>query len=146
MRNAYNLGFSTIDPATLTVRIEDILNVTRTNASHPEGSNVPYVQIFGLDRYGATESDPPDGRIDNYYLNWSADIERGILWMPTGHGFAPPAERVDVWTNGAFAFSGRILAPVREGLATFIVDLLNPAEEQDAHQYIIKATVTTPAP
>jgi hypothetical protein len=144
MRNAYYLGFSTIEPATLAVRIEDVLS-TRADPSRPEGSDIPYVQIFGLDRHGATHSDPPDGKIDNYYLGWSADIERGILWMPAGRAFAPPAERVQAWTGGAFEFSGPYL-PQYEKSSRIYRELLNPIEEQDVHQYIIEATVTTPAP
>jgi hypothetical protein len=145
MRNAYDIGFSTIDPATLTLRIEDVLDASRSDSSRPEGPGVPYAQIFGLDRHGATTGHPPDGRIDNYYLNWSADIERGILWMPTAEGFAPPGERVDTWTKSEFEFSGPYLAQYEKARRIY-TDRLNPTDELDTHQYLIEATVTTPAP
>ena len=141
MRNAYYLGFSQIDPATLDVVIKDILS-TRPTQSRPEGSNVPYIRIFGLDR---EPSDSPDGKIDNVYLNWDHDLERGILWMPVLYAFAPPAERVDVWTDGEFEFSGDYEEQYWQSRRIYI-ERLNALDELEVHQYLIHATVTTPAP
>lgn len=139
LRNAYYLGFDTINPAHLSVVIHEV-NTTRVDTSRPEGSNVPYVQIFGIDVSGA-----PDGKVDNFFHNWGEDLKRGILWMPVAFAFAPPAERVQEWTNGAFAFSGPYLPQYEKSLRIY-TELLNPIAEQDAHQYQIEATVTTPAP
>jgi hypothetical protein len=138
MRNAYDLGFGDIDPATLTIKIKDLLSVQET--SKPQGSDVPYVQIFGLDRDGA-----PDGKIDHVFLGWFDDLNRGILWFPVLDAFAPPADRVNSWTGGAFEFSG-VYLPQFEKSSRIYSDLLNPTQEADVHQYIIEATVTTPAP
>lgn len=144
MRNAYDLGFDPLTPARLSVVIREV-NTTRADSSRPDSSNVRYVQIFGLDQTDASGSGPPDGKIDNFFLNWSEDLKRGILWMPVGHAFAPPAERVLEWTNGAFEFSGPYL-PQYEKASRIYTEFLNPTAEQDVHQYIIEATVTTPAP
>ena len=139
MRNAYYLGFPEIDPSTLDVVIKDLLS-DRPSRSRPEGSNVPYVRIFGLDR---EPSGSPDGKIDNIYLNWDRDLERGILWMPVLHAFAPPPERVAVWTDGEFEFSG-VYLPQYETSMRIYAELY--AGDPNVHQYDIHVTVTTPAP
>ena len=50
MRHIYNLGLSNIDGDTFTLEIEDNLS-NRLDATRPVGSTVPYIRIFGLDRF-----------------------------------------------------------------------------------------------
>jgi hypothetical protein len=127
VRNAYDLGFTDINPDHFTLRIEDVFD-TRFDRSRPEGSDVPYTTIFGVE--------PLDPHID-----W----ERGILWMPVLDGFAPPPDSVQAWTGGAFAFSG-VYLPQYETSQRIYDEELNPTEEAEVHQYVIRATLTTPAP
>jgi hypothetical protein len=144
MRNAYYLG-SANPTARWSVKIVDVLNTTRVDASTPQGSDVSYLTIFGLDRHDEAGTGPPDGKLDNFFLGWSADMKRGIMWMPALNAFAPPAERVDVWTNGAFSFTGPYQAQY-DTSSTIYTRLLNDIQELDVHQYLIEATATIRQP
>lgn len=102
IRNTYNLGIFNIDPRTLEIEIHEIAN--RDSTWRPEGSSIPWIQIFGLDQTDDTGTGPPDGKVD---LGSDAiDLGRGLLTFPCLTPFDPPADLVEEWTNGEFAFTG----------------------------------------
>ena len=139
MRHVYDLGFTDIDPATLTIVIEDVLSV-RKNPRRPEGSQVPYLRIFGLDQTDASGSGPPDGLVDPTFV----DFARGRLTFPDLRAFAPDSARVAEWTDGQFAFDGPYQGQY-ETAKRIYTELLNSTQEMDVHQYVIRAVVTIPA-
>jgi len=134
MRNVYDLGFHITDPGDLAIQIEDVLTA-RSDATSPVASGVRYVRIFGLDR----PSGPLDGKVDVDFL----DLGRGRLWFPDLHAFAPDPANVNDWTDGQFAFTGPYQAQYDKAWRIY-TDLLNASDENDVHQYVIKATLTTP--
>ncbi|HEX6790088.1 MAG TPA: hypothetical protein VF247_02145 [Candidatus Krumholzibacteria bacterium] len=144
MRNAYDLGFGTIDPANLTVKIEEVNTVDPTPETPDTLLGVPYAQIFGVDRTDDAGTGPPDGRVDHAFYGWLDDLGHSILWMPAYRAFAPPADLVQTWTDGGFVFSGTYLSQYETSQRIYD-EALNATEEQQVHQYVIKATLTTPA-
>jgi cell surface protein SprA len=140
MRNAYALGWQDIAPASLTVVINDVISV-RADNSRPDGSSVPYMQIFGLDVTDDTGTGPPDGRIDPERI----DLARGIIWFPDRRAFAPNPDRVFDWTDDSFQFSGPYQAQYDRARRIY-EERLNAAQANDVFQYLITATVTVPAP
>jgi hypothetical protein len=102
MRHIYNLGLSNIDGGTLELEIEDTSN--RLETSTPEGSTVPYLRIFGLDRTDESGVGPPDNRID--LTTGLIDLQQGILTFPTLRPFDPPPDLVAEWTDSSFSFTG----------------------------------------
>lgn len=142
-RNIYNIGFTNIDPNTLRVDIEDNLNLTRLNRETPEGSNVKYLRIFGLDLRDINGDPNPDGLIDldyQYYL----DLATGVLTLPSIDAFAPDSVSVEQWTDDQFAFTGSYEAQWLTSKRIY-EERLNPSQEQDVHQYLIRVSVTRPA-
>jgi hypothetical protein len=102
IRSIYTWGVGAIDPASFEVEIHEIAN--RDSAWRPERSSMPWIQIFGLDQTDDTGTGPPDGKID---LSRNViDFDRGILVFPCLTPFDPPADLVDVWTDGQFSFTG----------------------------------------
>jgi hypothetical protein len=140
MRNAYALGWQDIDPASLTVVIDDNLG-PRVDTSRPEGSSVPYLRIFGLDQTDASGNGPPDGRIDPDRF----DPRRGIVWFPDERAFAPDSVRVADWTDDGFQFTGPYQAQYDRARRIY-EERLNATQADDVSQYLITATATVPAP
>jgi hypothetical protein len=111
LRNMYTWGVGTIVPASLEVEIHEITN--RDSTWRPEGSSLPWIQIFGLDQTDDTGTGPPDGKID--LTCCLVDFNRGLLIFPCLTPFDPPADLVEAWTDGEFAFTGayeELLNPV----------------------------------
>ena len=133
MRNVYDLGKTNIHGASMEVDIEDVL-VARSDHTIPNGSTVPYLQIFGLDQEGGFGS-TPDGRID--ITPARVDLEHGLLFFPLSKAFHPDPTYVDQWTDGAFAFDGSYQAQYDNSLAIY-TEKLTPAREGEVHQYVIK--------
>gem|GEM_PF-1022864 len=80
MRHIYNLGLSNIDGNTFSLEIEDRLN-PRLDQTQPQGSDEPYIRIFGLDQFDRSGNPKPDGQVD---LNAGLiDFNRGLLAFPT---------------------------------------------------------------
>ncbi|MDH4038683.1 MAG: hypothetical protein OEV86_14515 [Candidatus Krumholzibacteria bacterium] len=141
VRNVYDLGFTDIQAGEFKVVIEDVLTI-RTKPDRPDGSAVPYLRIFGLDVTDTAGTGGPDGKID--LTRGLVDLQRGLLILPDVRGFAPSAQSVDAWTNGAFAFTGLYQAQF-ETAERIYDDYLNATDENDVHQYVIKASITHPA-
>ena len=94
MRHIYNLGLSNIDRSTLEISIRE--NANRADPTRPEGSAIPWLRIFGLDRFDESGLPIPDDRID---LNSGiVDLQRGILTFPILRAFDPPPDSVFAWT------------------------------------------------
>jgi len=79
MRFIYNFGRTNIDPSTLEIEIEDLSN-NLINTS-PPGETVPYIRIFGLDRFDEFGGPDPDNRIDLHA--GLIDFNRGQLTCPS---------------------------------------------------------------
>lgn len=133
MRNVYDLGKTNIHGASMEVAIEDVL-VPRSDHTIPNGSTVPYLQIFGLDQEGGFGS-TPDGRID--VTPARVDLEHGLLFFPLAKAFHPDPSYVDEWTDGVFAFNGSFQAQYDNSLAIY-TEKLTPTREVEVHQYVIK--------
>ena len=132
MRNVYDLGKTNIHAASMEVDIVDVL-LTRSDPSIPNGSTVPYLQIFGLDQEGAFGS--PDGKID--ITPARVDLEQGLLFFPLAKAFHPDPSYVDEWTDGVFAFTGAYQEQYDKSLAIY-AEKLTPTRENEVHQYVIK--------
>jgi hypothetical protein len=137
MRNFYDLGLNYIAPAYTEIEIED--QTPRHDRTHPEGSDVPYIRIFGFDRQNRAFEPIPDGNFDmpSIYL----DTTWGILQFPAGFGFAPPPDSVSQWTGGEFSFADSVLyqdrwTKVRRLYTEYLIDPF-----VDAHQYNIVVRV-----
>ena len=139
VRNIYNLGLTSIDGNSLEVTIEDILN-PRLNPEVPEGSDVPYLRIFGLDRTDRTGTGAPDGRID--LTSGLVNLTTGTLQFPSLAAFAPDTTNVTAWTGGAFQFAGPYLPQYTKARRIYN-ELLFPTQEADVHQYVIKVTAVS---
>jgi len=140
MRNIYNLGLTNIDQNSLKVEIEDIINTTRLNSDTPQGSDVKYLKIFGLDQTDRTGTGKPDGLIDLTY--GFVDLNNGLLQFPSIDAFAPDTNDVATWTENKFQFNGPYQAQYDKS-KTIYNSLLNPTQELDAHQYLIHVTAVS---
>jgi hypothetical protein len=139
VRNIYNLGLTNIDGNSLEITIEDIIN-PRLNAEVPEGSDVPYLKIFGLDRTDRTGTGPPDGRID--LTSGLVNLTAGTLQFPSLASFAPDTTNVTEWTDGGFQFDGDY-QPQYVTASRIYDELLNTTTEAEVHQYDIKVTAVS---
>jgi hypothetical protein len=133
IRNIYNLGLTNIDGSSFNLEIVDILN-SRLNPQFPEGSEVPYVRIFGLDQTDRSGTGPPDGAVDLTLGRVNLDL--GLLQFPSVTPFTPDTTLVTDWTDGDFQFSGKYAAQYDTSRAIYN-QKLNPTREQQVHQYII---------
>jgi cell surface protein SprA len=95
MRNIYSLGGRDLDYSTLEVEIHRVS--TRPDPTYPEGfPQFPYMQIFGLDQFGASNVDAGhDSKIDQAWV----DTQNGLLRFPAAHAFDPSVESVALWTS-----------------------------------------------
>ena len=139
VRNVYNLGLTNIDKNSLKVEIEDILNTTRLNSNTPQGSDVKYLKIFGLDQTDRTGTGKPDGLID---LNGYVDLSNGLLTFPSVEAFAPDTSQVSLWSENKFQFTGDYQKQYDTSRKVY-EQLLNPTEELDAHQYDIRVSAVS---
>ncbi len=103
MRNIYDLTLSDIDRTSLQVEITD--NGNRANPTTPDSSSVPWIRIFGLDQTDIQGTGLPDSKID--LTSGLINFERGLITFPVLTPFDPPAEDVQRWTSGQFAFEGK---------------------------------------
>nr|MEE4268191.1 cell surface protein SprA [Candidatus Krumholzibacteria bacterium] len=80
LRNIYSLGGAGIDETTFDFRIER--DDSSLQPDQDLGSNIPYIQIFGLDQTDPQLTGGPDGIVD-----WNDpllfDLQKGILKFPT---------------------------------------------------------------
>jgi hypothetical protein len=134
IRNIYNLGLTNIDRNSLKIEIIDRLD-SRLNPQFPNGSEVPYIRIFGLDRTDVTGTGPPDGLID--LTRGIVNLDFGLLQFPTTTPFAPDTALVSIWTQGGFQFTGPYL-PQWETSQAIYNEKLSTQREQQVHQYLIK--------
>ncbi len=134
IRNFYNLGLTNIDGNSLEITIEDVLN-PRVNPEVPEGSQVPYLKIFGLDQTDRSGTGPPDGRVD--LTSGLVNLTSGTLQLPARRAFSPPPAAVAVWTDTLFSFTGDYQAQYDKSLRIY-EEKLNSTQETDVHQYVIK--------
>ncbi len=143
MRNIYNLGMYYIDPGTLEIEIEDLSN--RPVTTYPEGETVPYIRIFGLDRYDESGLNEPDGLID--LQAGLINFQRGLLTFPSLRPFDPLMNDVAEWTAGDESF----IVPddyERLGLANPVIydEYLSGTDLQKAHRYDIIVRVVSKCP
>jgi len=149
MRNIYNLRLSNIDPANFRVEIEDNIVVGRDRLDYttPDSVAVPYIQIFGLDRFDTSGQPGADKLID--LQSGVVDLQNGILTFPVLHPFAPPEDSVRKWTDNQFwfkdpKFDGRFVDQYDRSAEMYQV---KPSSQtfQNAHQYtiVIEAVSTT---
>jgi hypothetical protein len=134
-RNVYDLGAQHIRPGWYSIWIEDVLN-PRADNTRPEGSMVPYKQIFGLDTTNLSGTGPPDGRVDASLL----DLGRGLLRFPSIRPFAPEPYWVDDWTDGAFSFfdADSMYTTQYETSEQIYDQYLSATWEAEVHQYLIR--------
>ena len=140
MRNYYRLGLLNIEPASFELEIRD--RTPRLDTSSPTGSQIPYLQIFGLDRFNAANDSVPDGRIDIRpdILNTAT----GVLQFPSANAFAPDTNAVKVWTDSLFNFGAAEYWPQwKKSLRIYTEHLTNPF--LDAYQYdiVVRAISTS---
>ncbi len=140
IRNIYSLQMSDIDATTLEIEIEDTSN--RQIKSIPEGEDVPYLRIFGLDRYDESGFAGADGRID--LTTGLIDLQRGILTFPTLRAFDPDTSLVRKWTKDDTSFVVEDDFPGMENPRLYD-DWLSPTEAANVHKYdiVVRAASTT---
>lgn len=136
MRNIYNLGLSNIDPASLDVQIREITN--RLTPENPDSSDVPWIQIFGLDQKNLQGADTTDARID--LTTGLINTQRGTLTFPALMPFDPDPADVEEWTRGRFAFTGRYANLVNPALYT---KLPSDVTYKEKFALVVKAASTT---
>src|SRR5690349_9981810 len=87
LRNLYRLGIEHIDRSrtVITVRQRDAAFSVDPDSFH--GSS--FLSLLGLDQIGATLGSPPDGKVDDQFI----DSGRGILFFPDLHPFDPDTAR-----------------------------------------------------
>jgi len=140
-RNVYRIGLTNIDPATFSLHIIDNL-APRDDPSRPEGSDVPYLRIFGLDRFDKDGNPGSDGLVD--LTSGPVDLQSGTIVFPSLHPFAPSPEEVNSFTGGAFVFEGDYTAQYDTALALYTKRLSSVVKPR-YHQYtIVIEAVGTP--
>jgi len=83
LRNFYRLGVRNFSREDLTVRVRHRDPAFPTDPDALGG--VPFISLLGLDQHGPFVGSPPDGKVDDQYLDW----DRGILFFPDLHPFDP---------------------------------------------------------
>jgi hypothetical protein len=140
MRNFYNLGLTWISPNQMSLEIRD--RSMRADPTRPEGSTVPYIRIFGLDRYNLAGELDPDGLAD-VHSPYVVDHTNGILMFPSLMPFAPDSVMVREWTDGEFSFADSLyVGQYEKSRRMYMKYLSNPVA--DAYQYDIFIKVTRP--
>ncbi len=134
IRNIYYMGFSDLDfdPNTLEIDIEDTSN--RSDRTKPEGEDVPYLRIFGLDCFNEAGLPEPDGKID--LMRDLVNLQRGLLIFPVLRSFDPPVDFVANWTR----FDDEFIVPDDyAGLENPVIydEWLSSTELQNAHKFDI---------
>jgi len=142
MRNIYSLGGTNLDPSRLTVRIE-----ARHDRADPQldEHGMPYLRIFGLDRYDGNGDPVADGLAD---LNRDEvfDLQHGMLVFPKSFdepfAASPAAYEANVndppWVYAGSGFLGSHQAPQ-------LYDPLTPRAELRAYGYF-KIVIETYVP
>ncbi|HXV13022.1 MAG TPA: cell surface protein SprA, partial [Candidatus Krumholzibacteria bacterium] len=133
IKNIYNLGLTNIDGTSLEISIVDDLR-PRLNPQFPDSSDVPYLQIFGLDQTDRSGTGPPDGRIDLTFGR--VNLDAGLLQFPVLEPFIPDPALVADWTDGRFSFTGPYAAQYDTSRAIY-TEKLNPTREEEVNQYSI---------
>jgi hypothetical protein len=136
MRNVYDLGLTDIDREYFELSIEDNLNPAREEETTPTGSDVPYLRIFGLDRYDAWGDPGADGKVD--LSSGLIDLERGRLIFPALRAFAPPPDSVASWTGRAFSFEDPAYQPQYARSDSMYSASPSIAGFENLHQYRIR--------
>jgi len=83
LRNLYRLGVQNFSPENLTVKVRRLDAAFSTDPDAFGG--VPFINLLGLDQRGPTVDSPPDGKVDDPFIDW----DRGILFFPDLHPFDP---------------------------------------------------------
>jgi len=136
MRHIYSLQLSNIDPTTLSVEILDFL--PRLDRSVPQGSSVPWIRVFGLDRTDQAGLGFPDNQVD--VTRNLIDFQRGLLTFPIFSPFNPSDAFVAAETDSQFAFTG-VYKDIRrpEIYNQFLTDILSAPR----FQIVVRAASTT---
>ena len=83
LRNFYRLGLQNISRGNLNITVR---HLDAAFAIDPDAfQGVPFIQILGLDQHGPLVGSPPDGKVDDQYVDW----DRGIMLFPDLHPFDP---------------------------------------------------------
>jgi hypothetical protein len=141
MRNFYNLGLSNIDPNSLDLEIRD--RTQRLDTSSPIGSNVPYIRIFGLDRYDRAGNEEPDGVFDA-----TSDVFNsltGVIQFPSLFPFAPDTVQVrQDWTNNEFSFADSLYeGQWKKSRRLYEEYLNNPYFDASNYDIVVEAVSTS---
>ena len=141
MRNFYNLGLSNIEPASFELEIRD--RTPRLDTSSPSGSNIPYIQIFGLDNFDDAGRTAHDGRFD-VYQSTILDTRSGVLQFPSLFPFAPDTLQVLEWTDSAFSFTDpQFRGQWEKSLKLYTQYLNNPFFEASQYDIVVRAVSTS---
>jgi cell surface protein SprA len=132
LRNIYSICSCSIDNTNLEVAIADRTN--RLDRTVPEGENVPYLRIFGLDRFNESGDPYPDNSID--LADGVIDLPRGLLTFPVLRPFDPPLDSIAAWTRYDTSFA---VPDDYEGLENPDIydDFLPPLQIQEKRKYDI---------
>ncbi|MFH1754571.1 MAG: hypothetical protein ABIA59_02600, partial [Candidatus Latescibacterota bacterium] len=138
----YSLGLTDIDASTLEIDIEDLSNNDiRTN---PPGETVPYIRIFGLDRFDESGIEGQDNRVD--LQSGLIDFNRGLITFPSLRPFDPDIDDVRQWTlrDSSFAVPGDYAA-LNLANPTIYDKYLSGTDLQKARRYniLVRAASTT---
>ncbi|UCF77781.1 MAG: cell surface protein SprA, partial [Candidatus Eiseniibacteriota bacterium] len=95
LRNVYFLGSEAIIPESFRLTVKR--RSGGAGVDEEALNEIPYIQILGLDRRGPTANTPPDGLIDEDYI----DLSRGILLFPDMQPFAPDSFDIHAWNPWA---------------------------------------------
>ena len=83
LRNFYSLGKRNISREELTLKIRRLDAAYAIDPDTFQGQ--PFLELLGLDQHGPTVDSPPDGKVDDNFI----DRENGIIFFPDLHPFAP---------------------------------------------------------
>jgi hypothetical protein len=141
MRHIYDLGLSDIDRSSLVIEIEDkgSRSDAQSNRTTPEGNDVPWIRIFGLDITDVRGTGAPDGKVD--LLDSVINLTEGLLTFPVLTPFTPPPDLVTDWTDTTFSFTGAYENLPNPSLYT--VSPNNISDFQNKFDILVQAQSTT---
>ena len=139
MRFYYNLGMTNIDPGSLELTIEDVI-VPRPDAAFPQGSDVSYLRIFGLDQYDRSGQPGYDNIVD--YKEGALNLQTGILQFPSLRPFAPDTSLISEWTDGDFKIDDQFLAQ-SDSAAYLYTDYLTDVTKYTQYKIVVRAVSTS---
>lgn len=135
-RNVYSLGLTRIDPEFFRLTIEAVDPGRQDTAVDELG--LPYIRLFGLDRFDAEGATVPDGLAD-IHDPYILDLNEGLLRFPMGEPFAAgEAVHAGYAATPLFMWEGTFLA---EGQAPDLYESSTlPEDYFSFSRFLIKAT------